>query len=46
MEYIASKTYNMKQLSPSDWAKVLDQMKDKDSKLWQDYSKYVTVSEY
>ncbi|CAB4396477.1 unnamed protein product [Rhizophagus irregularis] len=46
MEYIASKTYSMKQLSPSDWAKVLDQMKDKDSKLWQDYSKYVTVSEY
>jgi hypothetical protein len=46
IEYVASKTYNMKQLSPSDWAKVLDKIKDKDSKLWKNYLKYVTVSEH
>ncbi|GBB84220.1 hypothetical protein RclHR1_10840005 [Rhizophagus clarus] len=46
IEYIASKTYNMKQLSPPDWGKVLVQMKNKNSKLWKIYSKYVTVSEY
>uniref|UniRef100_A0A1D1YL13 Endopolyphosphatase n=1 Tax=Anthurium amnicola TaxID=1678845 RepID=A0A1D1YL13_9ARAE len=44
IEYIASETYGMNQLSPSDWAKVLDKMKDKNSKLWKVYLKYVTVS--
>ncbi|RIA85156.1 Metallo-dependent phosphatase-like protein [Glomus cerebriforme] len=44
IEYIASKTYGIKELSPSGWAKVLDQMKDKGSKLWRVYLKYFTVS--
>ncbi|CAI2172336.1 1102_t:CDS:2 [Funneliformis geosporum] len=44
IEYIASEAYDMKQLSPSEWAKVLDEMKSDQSESWQNYLKFVTVS--
>ena len=44
IEYIASETYGVKRLLPSDWAKVLNKM-HKGSKLWKAYFKYATVSE-
>jgi hypothetical protein len=43
IEYIASETYGLQRLLPSEWAKVLDKM-DKGSKLWKAYFKYATVS--
>ncbi|CAG8449758.1 16567_t:CDS:2 [Funneliformis caledonium] len=44
IEYIATETYNMKQLSPSEWSKVLRKMKYKNSKAWKKYIKFFTLS--
>ncbi|CAG8537184.1 9313_t:CDS:2 [Funneliformis mosseae] len=44
VEYIASETYNMKQLSPSEWANVLNEMESEHSESWQNYLKFITVS--